>query len=251
MVACDPMIVAHRGLAGHAPENTMVAYGVALELGFGLEVDLSLTADDQIVMIHDRSLERTTNGQGPVGETSLLELQALDAGSWFHPSFSDQRIPTLAETLGFAQERRRIPTLIALDVRPSERPLEGDICQLVERYGLVEEVLAIGMTTHTPDVRRRFKEADPRFLTAIVTEAEEWDEAIADDSADWLYTHIIPTEQQASAAHKAGKRLFAARPRLKGIEPDAWRALHNVGVDAILCDYPLECRRALQAQKRS
>lgn len=247
MTTADPIIVAHRGLAGHAPENTLAAYGAALDLGFGLEVDLSVTADGQIVMIHDRSLDRTTDGQGPVGEKTALEVQALDAGSWFHPSFSDQRIPTLDEALAFIRHRLRVPTLVALDLKSSGHSLEAEIVRLVEERGLRSQALAIGATIQSRDVRRRFKGLDPGFFTAILLDSpDEWYEGMAEESADWLYLRFIPTEQQVFDAHEAGKRILKAGPLPDGGEIEKWRSLRDVGVDAILTDYPLECRRALR-----
>ena len=250
MAGFEPIVVAHRGLAGHAPENTVAAYAAALELGFGLEVDLSLTADDRIVMIHDRRLDRTTNGEGIVGETLLRQIRALDAGSWFHPAFCDQRVPTLSEALALIRERRRLPTVIALDLKSWEQHLEGEICQLVASHGLTDQVLAIGMTIHSREVRERFKQANPLFSTAILVHSPaEWQEALSDDSADWLYIRFIPTLGQAADAHKGGKRILKAGPLSNGIEPQNWRRLRDVGVDAILSDYPLECRRALQGDQ--
>lgn len=246
MTDFEPVVVAHRGLAGYSPENTLAAYAAALELGFGLEVDLSLTADNQIAMIHDRRLDRTTTGEGIVGETSLREIRALDAGSWFHPAFSDQHVPTLEEALALIRERRRLPTVIALDLKPFEQSLEGEICGLVVHYGLVDQVMAIGVTINSREVRERFRGASPRFPTAVLVQTPaDWREAASDDTADWLYIRFIPTPEQVAYAHGEGKRIFKAGPLSHGIEPENWWRLRDVGVDAILTDYPLECRRAL------
>ena len=94
--------IAHRGASGQglAPENTLAAFEKALEVGVdAVEIDVHLTADNQVVVIHDRTVDRTTDGSGPVDTMTLGEIRELSAGSWYDPSFRDQKIPTLEETL--------------------------------------------------------------------------------------------------------------------------------------------------------
>jgi len=94
-------IQAHRGYSATYPENTLLAFERALEVGVEqIELDVALTRDQHVVVIHDDTLERTTNGQGRVGEHTLAELARLDAGSWKDPAYQDQRIPTLEDVLG-------------------------------------------------------------------------------------------------------------------------------------------------------
>jgi glycerophosphoryl diester phosphodiesterase len=101
-----PWIVAHRGASGHAPENTLSSFQRAVELGATfIETDLHLTRDARFVAIHDKSLERTTNGKGAVRDHTLAELRGLDAGMWYDRQFMGERIPTLEEILDFACKR--------------------------------------------------------------------------------------------------------------------------------------------------
>src|SRR5271154_2810746 len=100
-----PWIIAHRGASGHAPENTLAAFERAVELGAQfIETDIHLTRDARFVAIHDKTLDRTTNGHGPVRDLTLAELLKLDAGMWFDRQFMGQRIPTLEDVLGFARK---------------------------------------------------------------------------------------------------------------------------------------------------
>lgn len=95
----------HRGHNVTAPENTFAAFRAAHELGAtSLEIDTVLTADDQIVVIHDLLVDRTTNGQGAVKDMTLTAVQALDAGAWYGPQFAGAHIPTLSETIALAHE---------------------------------------------------------------------------------------------------------------------------------------------------
>ena len=95
----------HRGHNLTAPENTFAAFRTAHELGAtSLEIDTVLSADNQIVVLHDLLLDRTTNGTGAAKDMSADEIATLDAGSWFDPRFAGTRVPTLAETIALAHE---------------------------------------------------------------------------------------------------------------------------------------------------
>ncbi|SPE20029.1 Glycerophosphoryl diester phosphodiesterase [Burkholderiales bacterium] len=101
-----PRLVAHRGGGRLAPENTLAAFEVGLRHGYrAAEVDAVLCADEVPVLLHDSSLERTTDGRGSVAAKTVAELAALDAGSWFHPDFANVRIPTLLQALRHCTER--------------------------------------------------------------------------------------------------------------------------------------------------
>lgn len=94
------IVIAHRGYSAKAPENTMAAFELALAAGAdGIELDVHLTRDGEIVVMHDEKVNRTTNGTGPITAYTLAELKALDAGSWFGPDFAGQRVPTLRQVL--------------------------------------------------------------------------------------------------------------------------------------------------------
>ena len=93
-----PLIIAHRGDLSTAPENTLSAFQRAWDNGAdGVELDVRVTRDGQLVVFHDRSLERTSNGRGPVSNSTLAEIRSLDVGSWFDPAFKGETAPTLDE----------------------------------------------------------------------------------------------------------------------------------------------------------
>lgn len=93
-------IFAHRGASGFAPENTMEAFKLALEKGAdGIELDVQLTSDGEVVVIHDDDVKRTTDGDGMVMSKTFKEIKSLDAGSWFGEEFKNVKIPTLIEVL--------------------------------------------------------------------------------------------------------------------------------------------------------
>ena len=101
-----PWVIGHRGAPRAAPENTLSSFELAIQQGADLvELDLHLSADKQLIVIHDDTVDRTTDGTGQVGDLSFAELRDLDAGSWMHPKFCGERIPTLAEALELSAGR--------------------------------------------------------------------------------------------------------------------------------------------------
>lgn len=93
-------IVAHRGSRINRPENTLTAFEEAIRVGAdGIELDVHLSKDGEVVVIHDETVDRTTNGSGRVRHLTIAELKELDAGSWFDAAFAGEKIPTLLEVL--------------------------------------------------------------------------------------------------------------------------------------------------------
>jgi glycerophosphoryl diester phosphodiesterase len=105
-----PLVIAHRGDSFHRPENTLAAIAGALELGaIAVEIDVQLTRDGRVVVIHDPTLERTTNGHGDVRQMTLAEVRAVSAGypNRFGDAWAGERVPTLGEALGLLRDRAR------------------------------------------------------------------------------------------------------------------------------------------------
>src|SRR5919108_5142241 len=102
----QPIIFAHRGASAYAPENTMAAFELALTQGTdAIELDVKLSADEQAVVIHDATVDRTTGGRGRVKDLSLAELRSLDAGRFFSEKYIGEKIPTLEEVFERVGER--------------------------------------------------------------------------------------------------------------------------------------------------
>ncbi|CAH0153467.1 Glycerophosphodiester phosphodiesterase [Peribacillus simplex] len=131
----SPLKIGHRGASGYCPENTMASYNKAIELGADfLEVDIHLSKDDVLVVHHDPTLDRTTNGKGNIRDYTAAELKELDAGSWYHSRYKNERIPLLSEVLeNFGSE---VGILIELK-HPSSYP--GIELKLAEELGKFQE----------------------------------------------------------------------------------------------------------------
>ena len=119
----DVHVVAHRGHELVAPENTLPSFRAALDLGVEyLEVDMRVTKDGVPVVIHDATVDRTTNGSGQVTQLTFAEIRALDAGSWFSPEFAGVQVPTVEEVLNAANGRACI--LADLKAMPNRKLVE-------------------------------------------------------------------------------------------------------------------------------
>jgi glycerophosphoryl diester phosphodiesterase len=116
------LVVAHRGASAEGPENTLAAFRLALEQGApAVECDVHLSADGYPVVIHDETVDRTTNGKGAVAALTRAALRGLDAGSWRGPQFAGEPIPTLEETLGLCAGRARLFIEIKMGRAQEER----------------------------------------------------------------------------------------------------------------------------------
>lgn len=167
-----PWVVAHRGYRGQYPENTCAAFEAAIRAGADMiEIDVCLTRNRIPVVIHDHTLDRTTDGTGAVSEHSLSELKKLDAGSWFGAEFKGETIPTLEEML--LQVRGKVSVNIEIKPQCFESPapddaIEVQICQLVEQLGMVDSVL-ISSFEHAFFPRIKKWNSDQNIPTSIRT----------------------------------------------------------------------------------
>jgi len=133
----DFLVIAHRGASSYAPENTIAAFDLALQMGaHHLELDVHLTCDDYLVVIHDDTVDRTTSGAGPVASRTLAELQILDAGAWFGEAFAGSCIPTLAEVLTRYHGRAQLH----IELKGHTAHLPQRTVDLVRAHGMAQHV---------------------------------------------------------------------------------------------------------------
>lgn len=229
--------LAHRGFSADYPENTMAAFRAAVDAGCdGLELDVHLSADSEVVVLHDDTLERTTDGFGSVSARTLAELQALDAGSWRSSRFAGERIPHLEEVLALAAE-----TGILLNIEIKNAGGDNAL--------LVEKVLAM--------VRERALESQVLLSSfhcgAVVTAAKLNPKIVS------ALLYSSPFIRGVSLCRKGGMRavhptyhLLFYNPlllricRAKGLMVNVWtvnlpedmRRLIRMGVDGIITNHP-------------
>ncbi len=153
-----PLTLGHRGASADAPMNTLPAFKRALEQGAdGVELDVQLSKDGVPVVIHDDTVDATTNGQGLVAEMTAAQLQALDAGSWFGASFAGTTIPTLAEVFRVIGGRSIINVEIKHTGRDIE-PITAAVAAVIEQYAMQAKVI---VSSFNPYVLKNFREIMP------------------------------------------------------------------------------------------
>jgi glycerophosphoryl diester phosphodiesterase len=238
-----PTPIAHRGLLRHAPENTLAAFGACLDLGLGFELDVRRTRDGALVVLHDETVDRTTDGKGRVADLTLAELRRIDAGRWFDPAFAGQQVPTLAEVFALLRDRGTAVS-VAVDLKVEDPTYEADIVALANEARVLPRLLFIGRAIDRPEVRKRLRAADRSAQTCVLAQtAKDLPAALADADSGWVYARFVPTAEEAAAVRTAGKKLFLSGPPVNGHEPDNFRKAREVGADVLLTDFPLECRR--------
>ena len=158
--------MAHRGWSGKAPENTMTAIRLALAEPAiqAMEIDVQLSSDGVPVLIHDFTLERTTNGSGLVKDHTLEELRQLDAGKWLDEKFAGEKIPTLEEALMAVKSRCKlnIELKATRDMYPG---IAEKVLALLEQYGMKQEVC---LTSFDHELIRHVRTLDQQIETGLI-----------------------------------------------------------------------------------
>lgn len=253
-----PLVFAHRGSSAALPEHTLAAYLRALDEGAdGLECDVRLTRDGHLVCVHDRRLDRTSNGRGRVSARTLAELDQLDFGSW-HRASTGEDLPT---DVPADPSRTRLLTLDALlhAVRAAGRPVEllietkhptrygADVerrlVELLRRHGLAErepdDLVRVTVMSFSPLAVRRIRDLAPQLPTVLLLEV----------LPPWLRMGRLPFGTQIAGP---GIGLVRARPRLVPAlreagnrvyvwtvnEPADLDLLLDCGVDGVITDRP-------------
>lgn len=164
-----PYVIAHRGISAKAPENTLASFKLAVAVpGIDMvELDVRLTKDEEVIVLHDRTLQRTTTGNGNAYKYTLNELRSFDAGSWFDPSFRTERIPTLREVLQLVGRTRWVDIEIKSDPFRSERTglLEKKVVEIVNQCDMKERVFYSSFDHH---LVARLKKIVPEAVTGVL-----------------------------------------------------------------------------------
>lgn len=156
--------IAHRGASGSAPENTLAAFKKAIEIGVdAVELDLHGTADGEIVVIHDASLNRTTNMRGQINQTTLARIKCADAGAWFDAAFTGEPVPTLTEALKCISSEAALYKRAPIAVLEIKDPLIGEtVVEKIREVNMLE--MAVIISFHA-SVLQTVRAAEPRIPT--------------------------------------------------------------------------------------
>ena len=232
-----PLVIAHRGGAGLAPENTLTAFRNAIAVGAdGVELDARLSRDGQVVVIHDRRLDRTTTGRGPVGTYTVKELKRLDAGSWFGLQFEREQVPTLEEV--FEELPQQLLLYVDLKVRGHGAwPLAVKVAEIIRRHSRWESTMVASFNPLSTAILRGF---EPRVFRGYTWSRKH----PLPLRARWLGPLVTPhwftpdrgtfTRESLVSFHDQGKPVLAW-------DLDAgtdMKKLKGMRLDAVVTDYP-------------
>ena len=232
-----PTIFAHRGASAHAPENTMAAFELALAEGAdGIELDAKLSGDGHVVVIHDATVDRTTDRQGRVRDISLAELRSLDAGGFFAEQYRGEKVPTLEEVFEALGKRMFVNVELTNYNTPGDHLVES-VCMLVKKCGLQKQVLFSSFFASNLSKARGLLPEVPRGLLAFNGLLGAWARSFG--FAFGRYQALHPnlkdvTPQQVQRVHRLKRRVHVWTVNTA----EDMRRLFNWDVDAIFTDDP-------------
>lgn len=234
-----PFVISHAACKGHAPENTLLGVRKAIELGAdGMEIDVHASRDGVPVLIHDDTVDRTTDGSGTVSQMTLARLQRLDAGD-------GERIPTLAETIDLTRGH----ILLVMEVK--QAGIEERVLQVVRDKKALNDCV---VHSFDPRVVGRFRTLEPAMPAALLTaglDVADWDQLFAAAlSLNAQGLSVLFPKVDAELVRRAHRRKLSFFTWTVN-EIDDMKRMRDYDVDAIITDYPDRLRTALEVRPRS
>ena len=237
----NPMIIGHRGTAGEAPENTMASFLMAVEQGaHAVELDVCLSKDGELMVIHDDTLDRTTNGEGIVAELTAKEIRQYDAGLWFHERFEGEKVPLLEEVFD------RLPSdfLINVELKGGQDRLEERLAELLVRRNRVETVF---LSSFHHKKLANMKRLIPEIRVGLGYAANVVDHiAFADLFGPGLFSlhpkHGLIGLNEIGQAVERGTHVYPWTVN----EPEMMRMLLHANVSGLITDFPGRAHASLQ-----
>ncbi|MDF2066780.1 glycerophosphodiester phosphodiesterase family protein [Bacillus sp. Cr_A10] len=231
--------VAHRGATGYAPENTIAAFDLAVDMKADyIEIDVQRSKDGKLVLIHDTTVDRTTDGTGKVGDLTFEQLRSLDAGSWKGEQFVGEPIPTFEEILDLYHGK--IGILIELKAPELYPGIEEQVAEVLKERNLDKpQNEKIIIQSFNFESVKRVDQLLPQVPVGVLTSnrADTTLEALQEFStyADWFNpSYGIVTEELVNQVHSQGMQIGSWTVRSQ----EAADFLLEMGVDAIISDYP-------------
>jgi glycerophosphoryl diester phosphodiesterase len=225
------IMCAHRGASGHAPENTLAAIRLAMEMGAGMcELDVQQTADDHLVVMHDDTLDRTTNGSGNLWQMTLSELQQYDAGEWYDKRFAGEKLPALEQVIALV--RGKMTLNIEIKMHGHERNIAPLVVDTLRRETFEHECVVSSFDRKVID---EIKSQAPELKTGYIFDWRKFAPEVFRGPVELLSVHYSLIDAPFLAqAHAAGKRVHTWTVN------DQWlmRRLIELGVDGMITNYP-------------
>ncbi|MFD0712354.1 glycerophosphodiester phosphodiesterase [Paenibacillus sp. GCM10027626] len=239
-----PLVIAHRGCAGEAPENTLAAFKLAMEQGCdAIELDVHFSKDGEIIVCHDHTIDRTSDGSGAIHELTVQEIQQADAGRWFDERYAGERIPLLSEVFEL------VPPSIMINVEVKDLHGEAGERRLVQFLRETNRVQHVVISSFNHELLVRLKQQEPELKIGM------------------LYHQQV--ESHHGLAEQLGAPVFSLHPDFKlldkaavadavdrGLEVYAWtvnseedmKLVVGLGVTGVITDFPGRLNKLLSVE---
>jgi len=233
----DVQVIAHRGASFAAPENSLAAIDLAVHEGADwIEIDVQLTSDGEVVVIHDKDLMRVANQDVKVGETTVHDLKQIDVGSWFDKTFANERIATLDEVLDLCRDRAKVN--IELKYASADGALEAAVAKTVDRNGMSQQIVVMSLDQAAVN---RMKSLRPKWrvgllMTVSVTKTKNIPADFLAVNAAFVSRSFILT------AHNNGKEVFVWTVN----DTATMSTMISRGVDGLITDKPALAKSVLK-----
>jgi glycerophosphoryl diester phosphodiesterase len=232
-----PLLIGHRGYPALCPENTLASFEGAMQAGCDMiELDVTLTGDRKVVVIHDDTLDRTTTGKGPVRGQTLEEIKALDAGSWFDARFAAERVPELSEVVRLTAGRCMLNIEIKESAFEADFPvdaIEHQVVKLVKTSGAPDRVI---ISSFDKRILERIAAMDAPPAVACISDHGAGKSLLkmllAMKAFSWHPRFKVLTRDQVDMLHAAGLKVF---PWTINTRAEAEKVL-ALGVDGLICN---------------
>ena len=224
-------IFAHRGASGYAPENTLAAIKKAIEMkADGIEIDIQLTKDGKIVVIHDWKVDRTTTGRGFVYELDFDYIRSLDAGQWYTKDFIGEIIPTLEEVLNILPN----DMMLNIEIKDTARKhsnIEEKMLEVLKKYPEKFDNIIVKI--------KRLQELEPKLKLALLTDSEfiEIEKYLSTNGLNSYSYHPeinLVSKEDVEILHKKGIKVFVWTVN----KEEDLAYLVKLGVDGVITNYP-------------
>jgi len=241
----SPFILAHRGDCARAPENTLPAFLQAAQKGAdGVELDAKLTADGHVIVIHDATVNRTTNGKGKVSALSLDQIRSLDAGAWFDSKFSDAKVPLLEEVFEALGKNVLINIELTNYANPKDNLVEK-VCLLINKHNNHQQIIFSSFFASNLKFAAALLPSVPRGLLAMPGVLGTWARSFGFMFGDYAALHphhSNVSREQIQRAHRVKRRIHTWTVN----DPQEALRLKDWGVDGLITDDPQALVAALR-----
>ena len=232
-----PVIFGHRGASAHAPENTISSFELALVQGAdAIELDVKLSSDGVVVVHHDDTVDRTTNGTGRIKDLTLAELKTLDAGSFFSEKFKGEKIPTLEEVFEAVGTRTFINVELT-NYKTRRDHLVETVSMLVKKHQMQKRVIFSSFFASNLSKASSYLPEVPRGLLALKGFLGAWARSFGFVFGKYQALHPYlsdMTQQEVSRVHRLNRRIHVWTVN----QAEDMRRLFGWGVDGIFTDDP-------------